>query len=132
MLRAASMPRRFLLRFGLCAVASALLSTSCLSPTLPLPPPDVETSTADPDGKHWIISGNCTPGALVIVLNDETGVGAVFEDRGETGHFFVALEAEQCDQAWVSQQHGTDSSGRNEFIVDTITPDTPQGSGACK
>lgn len=126
------MSRRFLLRFGFCAVASALLSTSCLSPTLPLPPPDVETSTAAPDGAHWIITGTCTPGALVTVLNDETGLGAVYEDRAETGLFFVEIEAEQCDRAWVSQQHGSDSSGRTEFIVDTITAGTPDGSGACK
>lgn len=126
------MSRRLLLRFGFFAVASALFSASCLSPTLPLPPPDVVTSTASADGKRWSISGTCAPGALVTVLNDETGVGAVYEDRNETGQFFVEIDAEQCDRAWVSQERGDDASGRNSFVIDAISPDAPNGSGTCQ
>lgn len=132
MLKVLAMLRRGFHRFGFLAVAGALFASSCLSPTLPLPPPDVETSSAAPDGKHWVISGTCTPGALVTVLNDVTGMGAVYEDRSETGKWFVEIEAEQCDKAWASQQHGSDDSGRTGFIIDTITPENPDGSGTCK
>lgn len=126
------MRRRFLSWIGLFAVASALATTSCLSPTLPLPPPDVDTSTEAADGQRWIITGTCTPGALVTLLNDETGLGAVYEDRLESGHFTIEIEAQKCDRAWVAQQHGTDDSSRYVFVIDTISVDQPSGSGACK
>ena len=132
MLQPPSMRRRSLLQFGFFAVASALFASSCLAPTLPLPPPDVDTSTEAADGQHWIITGHCTPGALVTMLNDETGQGAVFVDRAENGQWTIELEAQKCDRAWVSQQHGNDVSSRTVFIVDTITLDAPGGSGTCK
>lgn len=126
------MRRRLLTRIGLIAVASALSAASCLSPTLPLPPPDVDTSTEAADGQHWIIVGTCTPGALVTLLNDETGLGAVYEDRLQSGHFTIEIEAQRCDKAWVTQQFGTDGSSRYEFVIDTISIDKPGGSGMCK
>ena len=132
MLVPTSMRRRFLLRIGFVAALSALGATSCLSPTLPLPPPDVDVSTEAADGQHWILSGTCTPGALVTVLNEETGLGVVFEDRLENGQWTVELEAQQCDRAWIAQQHGNDASGRTEFVIDTFSVDNPSGSGMCK
>lgn len=126
------MPRRFLLRLGLTAIAVALVGASCLSPTLPLPPPDVGTVTQSSDPTHWSISGSCTPGALVIVLNDDTGEGAVYEDRAESGVWFVQLEAEKCDHVWVSQQYGTEGSSRQIFRVDEITDGNLNGSGVCQ
>lgn len=126
------MRRRLLSWIGLFTVASALGATSCLSPTLPLPPPDVDTSTEAADGQHWIISGTCTPGALVTLVNDETGLGVVYEDRAASGHWMIELEAQKCDRAWVSQQHGTDDSSRYVFVIDTITVDNPAGSTTCK
>ncbi len=132
MLSSTSMRRRFLLRIGFVAIATALVATSCLSPTLPLPPPDVDTSTEAADGQHWIITGTCTPGALVTLLNEETGVGSVYEDRGENGQWTIELEAQKCDRAWVAQQHGNDASARTEFVVDTITSGELGGTGTCK
>jgi len=131
MLSPASMRRRFLLRAGLTAAFAALTSASCLSPTLPLPPPEVETVTQSSDPVLWSVSGTCAPGALVIVFNDETGEGVVFEDRALSGQWFVQLEGEPCDSAWTSQERGNESSTRTVFLLDTITKDTPNGSGAC-
>lgn len=130
MLKPPSMRRRFLLRIGFVAVATALAATSCLSPTLPLPPPDVDSSTEAADGQHWILSGTCTPGALVTVLNEETGLGSVYEDRGENGQWTIELLAQKCDRAWVAQQYGNDDSGRNEIVIETITGGDPEGT--CK
>ena len=125
------MLRRMLLRLGLTALVGALATTSCLSPTLPLPPPDVDSSAESTEPGIWQISGTCKPGALVIVMNDETGEGVVFEDRSESGKWFVQLPAEQCDSAWASQEFGNESSSRSNFAVDTISADQPNGSGAC-
>lgn len=126
------MPRRFLLRLGFTALTCALAGASCLSPTLPLPPPDVETVTLSSDPTRWSISGTCTPGALVIVLNDDTGEGAVYEDRAESGQWFIQLEADKCDRAWVSQQYGTDGSSRTLFTIDEVTGGNLNGSGTCQ
>jgi len=126
------MRRRFLSRLGLIAIVGALAGASCLSPTLPLPPPDVETVSQSSERGQWSVSGTCAPGALVIVFNDETGQGAVYEDRTLSGKWYVHLEAEQCDRAWASQERGTDSSTRTPFTVDEITVDAPNGSGTCK
>lgn len=125
------MRRRSLLPLGLIALLGALALPSCLSPTLPLPPPDVETVTESTEGGVWQISGTCSPGALVTVLNDETGAGVVFEDRNQTGQWFVELPAEQCDRAWAAQELGNDASGHSNFVVDTITSNQPNGTGAC-
>jgi hypothetical protein len=125
------MRRRLLLRLGLTAIVGALAGASCLSPTLPLPPPELETVTQSPDPTHWIVTGTCAPGALVTVLNDDTGTGVVYEDRTESGHWFVELEAEKCDRAWASQQYGGDRSKRTNFTIDEITQDNSSGSGTC-
>jgi hypothetical protein len=127
------MRRRFLLSLGLTAAVSALSATSCLSPTLPLPPPDTETGTQSMDDPtRWVISGTCAPGALVIVMNDATGQGAVYEDRSQSGHFLVEIEGERCDSAWVSQERGSEVSSRGYFILDTFSPNMPNGSGQCQ
>jgi hypothetical protein len=121
------MRRRLLLRLGLTALVGALAGTSCLSPTLPLPPPDVDSVTESAEAGRWQISGTCKPGALVTVMNDATGEGVVYEDRSESGHWFVELPAELCDPAWVSQEYGTQESARTNFVVDE-TFDEPAGN----
>lgn len=126
------MRRRFLLGLGLTAIATALSGASCLSPTLPLPPPDVESVVQSKEPGVWIISGSCAPGALVTVLNDETGEGAVFEDRDQQGLWFVELEAEECDAAWVSQERGNEGSARNLFIIRSAGPGDPVSAEPCE
>lgn len=126
------MRRRLLLGLGLTAVVSALSATSCLSPTLPLPPPDVEAVSQSTEPDRWLISGTCAPGALVIVFNDDTAQGVAYEDRDQSGHFLVEIEAELCDSAWVSQERGNDTSARNFFVIDAFSINDPNGSGACQ
>lgn len=126
-----SMRRRLLFGLGLTAIATALMGASCLSPTLPLPPPDVESITPSAEPGVWFVSGSCAPGALVTVLNDETGQGAVFEDREESGHWSVKLVAEECDQAWASQERDGDSGSRANFTIEAFTLDG-QDSSTCQ
>jgi hypothetical protein len=51
---------------------------------------------------QWEVSGDCTAGAIVMVLNERTGVGAMFEDQHQTGFFTVTIEGMPCDpiQVW--------------------------------
>lgn len=123
--------RRLLLRLGLVALLGGLGTTSCLSPTLPLPPPDVDSITESSESGIWQIGGICTPGALVVVLNDTTGEGVVYEDRTQSGTWSVLLPAAQCDTAWVTEEYGDKKSSRNNFVIDTISPAQPNGTGAC-
>src|SRR5436190_1261553 len=95
------MRRRALLLFA----SAALLGSSCLSPTLPLPPPDVPDSIyPGDDADHWVVSGHCEEGASVIVENETTGRIAGFADRDKTGRYSVVIEGKECDNANVKEQ----------------------------
>jgi len=123
--------RRFFSRWF--AAVSFLVLAGCVSPTLPLPPPDapdglsVETATGE-----WTVKGTCLHGALVTVFNEETGEGAVIEDRDVDGRYEVRIKAQRCDAGWVQQTLGQEASAPTPFvIVETVTglPVDPQ---ACK
>jgi len=125
------MGRRSLLRL-FAAVLVAL--PGCLSPTLPLPPPEIPDTLA-PEATSpgtWTISGPCLEGAIVVVFNERTGMGAVVEDRDRDGRYEVSIEAELCDLAWVSQALGEDESARTTFVVQDRTPSGPTDPSACK
>jgi hypothetical protein len=107
--------RRFSTLF---ALAAAALGGACLSPTLPLPPPE-EPSAIEllSDGETWSIRGRCAEGAQVIVLNEVTGRGVVFEDRELGGSYSVVLPATACDLASVSIVLDGEASGSTSFVV---------------
>lgn len=98
------------------AAAFTFVGASCLSPTLPLPPPVTESITDAGDGL-WTISGRCNDGALVTVFNETQGQGVVIEDRERTGKFVVKLKADLCDLGWASQMVGSDGSPSLSFVV---------------
>lgn len=123
------MRRRHLLTFAL-AAASALLGASCLSPTLPLPPPDVE-SIQQAGTTHWTIAGTCIPGAVVSVFNDTQNQGVLIEDTAQQGKFVVTLVADECDVGWVSQVVGTETSGQVAFVVEALSVNDTGASSAC-
>ena len=117
------MQRRAALRLLSLAV-SLLAGAACLSPTLPLPPPEapdvIRPSTETPG--VWVISGDCTTGALVTVFNDRTRKGVVVEDTDQNGRYTVEIEAELCDLMLVSQEVATDegfeSSPTTSFVIE--------------
>jgi len=118
---------------GLLATAWVAVLGGCLSPTLPLPPPEPpDTITPQATNGRWTISGSCLQGALVTVFNEDTGVGAVVEDRDRDGRYEVEIEAELCDFAWVEQTIGEDVSARTTFVVQDLTPSGPSDPSACK
>ncbi|MEM9694503.1 MAG: hypothetical protein AAGA56_18280 [Myxococcota bacterium] len=122
------------LRLGL---ALALLGASllapvsaCLSPTLPLPPPDrPESITASVDAGFVDIRGRCTPGATVLIENLETGVITGTDDRDEDGDYFIRLEGDGCDRAEVWEVIDNTISSATPFtIVERING---QAQGEC-
>jgi hypothetical protein len=121
-------------RVRIFAAALALALAGCLSPTLPLPPPEPpDMITPDATGSgEWTISGPCLAGALVTVFNENSGVGAVVEDRDRDGRYEVRLEATACDLAWVEQVIGEDETARTTFVVQERTPSGPLDPSACK
>jgi len=123
------MRRRHLLTFAL-AAASALLSASCLSPTLPLPPPDVE-SIQQVGATLWTIAGSCSPGAVVSIFNETQNQGVLIEDRDLEGKFVVNLKANACDVGWVVQSLGTETSNHTPFVVEALSLNSAGESSIC-
>jgi hypothetical protein len=126
------MHRRTLLRL---VVAFGIMTTaSCLSPTLPLPPPEqpeVIRPSVTTTGS-WEISGTCLAGAIVTVFNEETGRGVVIEDRNNTGRYRVELAADFCDFAWVSQELNQEDSARTTFVIQERTAAGLADAGDCR
>src|SRR5580693_5794780 len=88
------------------ALAFAALSIApagCLSPTLPLPPPDISSVSQASTAGSWTISGACAEGAIVAVVDGKTGQGAAFEDLHATGFFTVTILGTECDLVQVTQ-----------------------------
>jgi hypothetical protein len=123
------MRRRHLLTFAL-AAASALLGASCLSPTLPLPPPDVE-SIQETRPKQWTIAGSCFPGAIVSVFNQTQNQGVLIEDTENSGRFVVTLTANLCDVGWAAQVSGPQASTETSFVVEAKSPNDPGTTSTC-
>lgn len=110
--------------------ALALVASACLSPTIPLPPPEQPDSLHQGTKGVWTISGTCQPGAIVTVFDNTTGQGVVVEDRGRAGRYTVDLEASKCDAAWVTQELNAETSPETPFTIDERKPGDPTG-GAC-
>jgi hypothetical protein len=119
------MLRRAALRLAAALGVSLLAGAACLSPTLPLPPPE-EPGTIRPSSDHdgfWVISGDCYAGALVTVFNDRTRKGAVVEDTDQDGRYSVEIEADLCDlillsQEVVTEDNGLETSGQTGFVME--------------
>jgi hypothetical protein len=114
------------------ALAAALSLAGCLSPTLPLPPPDQPTIiTAGATPGTWDVRGNCTVGARVTVFNEKTGRGVVVEDRGGSGSYQVTLEGAECDLAWVEEEVDQELSAPTGFVLAAHKPGDPSENPAC-
>jgi hypothetical protein len=125
------MVRRALLRVLVAAGVLSLAASACLSPTLPIPPPDVPDSIHETSAGVWQVAGDCTPGARVTVMNARTGRGAAVEDLGRVGRYVVELEAEACDPAWVEQVVDEQPSGQTGFVVGEHARDGSVDAGSC-
>ena len=108
----------------------ALGGSSCLSPTLPLPPPEVPETIFQSGPGEWTITGNCQPGALVSVMNEKTDRGESVQLRPNETSYSVVLEANECDVATVIVVLDGESASTS-FVVQELHQGEPT-SAACQ
>lgn len=107
------------------------LALSCLSPTLPLPPPEEPSSMAPGADGTWTIFGSCLEGAQVVAVNEATGRGAVFVDRDRGGRYSLTVEGEACDVVILSQSLGDEDSGETRIVLQATENGLPTDPSAC-
>jgi hypothetical protein len=123
------MVRRAAKRIGL--IGAVALVGGCLSPTLPLPPPDLPSNVTNAAEDLWAIQGTCVPGAEVIVVDEATGDGVVFVDLERTGQFNVEIHAKLCDYVTITQTARNEDSAKTGFLVQPIVNGTPVDPSTC-
>jgi len=101
---------------------SALGIGACLSPTLPLPPPNDPTNLLVSDDRTSITmdGSGAIPGALVFILNEDVGHGE-FTVAGVRGdyHLTVPLDLSRYDRNLflIWQHSGSRDSETHEFYA---------------
>ena len=113
--------------------AITLATSSCLSPTLPLPPPEQPDNIQPgaPAGT-WRVSGRCNAGATVLVINEKTGLGVIVEDRTQSGNYTVTLAGAQCDLASVRESFSDGlEAGPTTFTLAARMPGDPTDNPLC-
>jgi hypothetical protein len=95
----------------------ALLLTGCLSPTLPLPPPDLPVVTApDADG-NIELSGYVQPTAIAEAFDLRSTMIYGQESDSKTGHYDFKMPAQSGDQIEFFYDLGDDTSSSVVFTV---------------
>ncbi len=114
------------------AFAAALLfaGASCLSPTIPLPPPDEPDNIQPLSDELWAIGGVCTPGAVVTIFNENTGEGVIVEDRDQIGRYHVELQGTLCDLVRITEEVSSETSLPTTFVLEPGPP--PKADSVCK
>lgn len=107
-------------RHAVLGLLSAGLFAACVSPTLPLPPPDDPDFSTEAAPGVWQIRGSCLPGAQITLLNESTGRGVVFLDQSRAGRYNVEIEATECDVIAVSQERDGEGSATAGFVVTEV------------
>ena len=111
-------------------IVGALLWTlaACLSPTLPLPPPEEPAHISQSlQTGEWEVRGRCTPGALVLVKNVDTGEVVGLEDRNEDGQYLIRIAADACASGEVNELLDDELSDTTGFVFETVIDGEPQG-----
>jgi hypothetical protein len=102
--------------FAVLALA-VLLASACLSPTLPLPPPNRPDTIEGPDQNGYVrLTGAVAPNSRAHAMNRRTGSG-VFDDTGDDGRYDMMLQALPGDQIvlWYMLQGENSQSVRFEI-----------------
>jgi hypothetical protein len=110
--------------------ALAALAPGCLSPTLPLPPPVVESVTEGDTGS-WEITGECLVGGDVLARNESTGNGQS-RPCSAAGFFSVPMTGAACDVINVVELMNDDElSSSGGTRLQPIANGIPINPGAC-
>lgn len=113
------------------AAVLALGFAGCLSPTLPLPPPEEPSTISALSDGRWELDGDCLDGAEVIAINEETGRGVVFVDRENTGRYSLVIEGEPCDVIILSQVVSDEASGEVRAVLREVESGLDVDPEAC-
>jgi len=106
--------RRLALLVAVLGIASG---PSCLSPTLPLPPPSKPDKISGPDPQGYVtLEGSVLPNTTVFVENSVTKMGA-FQGVGGDGRYLLSLRAELGTELWLWYARGTEESPVTVFNV---------------
>lgn len=125
------MLRRALLP-ALALAVLAVAPTACLSPTLPLPPPEVESISQASTAGEWEVAGDCTAGAIVTVLDEVTGEGVSLQTKPETGLFVVDVAGAQCDAIQVWEESDGELSSANTYVLQATMDGNPVNPTLCE
>ncbi len=112
------------------AASFFVLVAGCLSPTLPLPPPEEPGSISNVEGE-WTIVGTCIEGAEVVGYNEATGRGAVYMDRDGTGVYTLTIEAVECDTLVLKQLLGDEASDETRVVLTETVDGVAQNPSTC-
>jgi hypothetical protein len=110
----------------LCGLFCVLLGTdACVSPTLPLPPPEAPMQTEGVDAAHIKLSAGCggaQDGAEIIIVNQtlelsvpDQAIGGSF--ASECGAWDAQVLAKTGDVLAITQESGTLASGATIYNV---------------
>ncbi len=109
-------------------VAGACLASACLSPTLPLPPPEQPDAIAEAEQDVWEIRGSNTPGSVVLVKNLSNGLISGVEDKDSDGRYVIRVDGKECDRAEVYEIIGTDTTDTTFFVLENVVNGLPDGA----
>lgn len=117
---------------ALLLVAFVGMGSACLSPTLPLPPPTIDSAAESVTANLWGVSGTCLPTAFVQVLNTNVAPerGSVVECSSE-GTYQTSVDGELCDVIVAQQSLNEDVSTDTRFVLEPFVNDAPVSTSAC-
>jgi hypothetical protein len=101
---------------------AALLVVSCLSPTLPLPPPSDPSVSATDTAGLVRLKGTVRPESEVFALNHSTNL--ISGQYTKSGAYDFTLEAQERDGISLWYVQGTTESPPNDFVI-RLTPPEP-------
>jgi hypothetical protein len=101
----------------LAVVPGVVLVLACASPTLPLPPPQEPTILAGADADHVklvVPCGGADPGAIIVIVNDNTTVppdqAVSGSEVSSCGAWDASIYAHTGDFLTITQEIGTQRS----------------------
>ncbi len=119
-------------------LALIVSAASCISPTLPLPPPTVDGESEGSSGL-WELTGSCTGGSWVYALNatsqarGESDQGA-FVTCSQSGSYALEVAGKICDvvNVWESLTDGSNESATQSVLLIPTVDDVPTTPNACR
>ena len=100
-----------------CLLALVGATTSCLSPTLPLPPPDRPTINGPDSSGNVTLSGHVIPGAHVYADNLVTGASAGQQADTQSGRYQFKITARVGDDMSLFYEYDSVLSNRLSFTI---------------